>query len=119
MQIIITVGEEGRASARVLGETPSGETLTSAVEADEDTIDAGAAPAVEEDLNTEPAAISAEIELEAVDGGAAPSATEETEELLAAAVPEEGSAAEEAGAAPTISDVFPTEPGTPRLRPVD
>lgn len=119
MQIIITIGEEKRATAQILDAAPTGEPVTYTAAAEEAALDAGAAPAGGEELEAEPGVTAAGTEPEALDGGAAPPETEEAAELPEAALPAEVGAAEEGGAAPTVSDVFPTEPEPPRLRPVD
>lgn len=119
MQIIITVGEEGRATAQVLGAAPIGEPVTYTAEAEEAAIDAGAGPAAGEELESESGLSGAGMEKEALDGGAALPEMQETEELSVGALSAEAGAAEDAGAAPTILDIVPTETGNPMLRSID
>lgn len=119
MQIVITVGEEERASARVLGAAPTGEVRTHAVAAQGETIDAGAAPAVAEDIAGAPVVSAVRLDSEAVEGGAAPAEAQATTNSPVRGLPTVQGAAEAAGPAPTISDDFPTAPGSPRLRPVN
>lgn len=119
MQIIITVGEEGRTTAQVLGAAPIGEPVTYTAEAEEAAIDAGAGPAVGEELESESGPSITGMEPEALDGGAALPETQETEELPVGALSAETGAAEDAGAAPTISDIVPTESGNPMLKSID
>ena len=119
MQIVINVGEEGRPTAQVLGAAATGEPVAYTAAAEEAALDAGAGPAEGEELEAESAIAAAAREREAVDGGPAPAELEETVEPMEAAPPAEAEAPEEAGPAPTVSDIFPTEPGPPRLRPVD
>lgn len=131
MQILVTIGGEGQATAQVLGAAPPGEppqqafVAEQAVAPEQALIDAGAAPAGEEEMETQLSALAQASEPGASDGGAAPDALESAPEPASSAVPTEAgpqgqfASAEEAGAAPTVMDTGPSERRYPRLRPVE
>ena len=130
MQIVITVGDEGQATAQILGAASPGEPTGYPV-AEEGAIDAGAAPEFEEefevgsgmprqDLEAPSGAVPAAAEGETLDGGPAPiGSTEEVAESPGLDAPALATSGYEASAALTVEDEFPIESGPPRLSPVN
>lgn len=132
MQIVITVGDEGQATARILDAANPGE-LTGYPVAEEGAIDAGAAPEFEEefeagsgmprqDLEAPSGAVpaAAAAEGEALDGGPAPiDPAEDVAGLSEPAATALATPEDEASVPPMVEDEFPIESGPPRLRPVN
>lgn len=104
MQIVITVGDNGQASAQVL----SGESTTERAAEETAAVDAGAAPSFADEAEVRPATPTA-MEAEAVDGGPAPAEPQAAPQRDHEAPPEAGPV-HEAGAAPTIVNTLPTRP---------
>ncbi len=126
MQIVITVGEEGRATAQTFDAGGLEET-TGHIGAEGNAIDAGPAPAFEENMEATPriprqshdVASAAAVSAEAEDGGAAPAHL--LDEGVEPAEPPGLAGAEspeDTPVPPVMEDEFPVEPGTPHLRPV-
>ena len=115
MQIVITTGEEGRATAQVLsGEPGLARALTESAAGVGTALDAGAAPALEDAPGQVSTVTPMAIEAGVLDGGAAPPELREVVPREEAVAPPEARPSQEAGAAPTIVDVFPTPPERPR-----
>lgn len=104
MQIVITVGDNGQASAQVLSRES---TIERAVE-ESVALDAGTAPSFADEAEARPAASTA-MEAEDFDGGPAPAELQTVPQRDQEAPPEAGPV-HEAGAAPTIVDLFPIRP---------